>query len=104
MLPALLYELLPYLYLAVGAVGFALFDSSLIIIASVLIIFAGFMVIWMRINYRHSVNNETAVNVKIEKRCNQDRRQNNFAIFPLVDALGNLIEENRRSGDRRQMS
>ena len=104
MLPALLYELLPYLYLAVGAVGCAFFDSSLIIIASVLIIFAGFMVIWMRINHRHNVINEKAVNVKIDKRSNQDRRQSHFAVFPLVDALGNLVVENRRSGDRRQMN
>ena len=103
MLPAVLYELLPYIYLAVGAIGYAFFESSLILIASSLMIFAGFMVIWMRIDFRHNVAKQGAVNVRLEKRSSQDRRKSHVAVFPLVDALGELIEENRRAGERRQL-
>ena len=52
MLPLSLYELLPYIYLAVGALGCVLFDSELILLASVLIILAGFIILWMRIDFR----------------------------------------------------
>ena len=102
MFPAFLYELLPYIYLTVGAVGYAVFESSLILMASALIILAGFIVLWMRIDYRRKSRNGGVVNIHFDNRSNSDRRKNHFAVFPLVDGLGNLIEENRRSGERRQ--
>lgn len=103
MFPTLLYELLPYFYLAVGAVGFALFESNLILFASVLLMLAGFIILWMRIDFRRNAVMKSETNISIDKRSNQDRRQNHFAIFPLVDTLGQLVEENRRIGERRQV-
>jgi len=104
MLPLSLYELLPYIYLGVGAVGCALFDSELILIASVLIILAGFIVLWMRIDYRRNVIEPVFTDVRFDKREGDDRRQIVTTVFPLVDASGTVVTANRRVGERRALA
>ena len=104
MLPLSLYELLPYIYLGVGAIGCALFESELILIASVLIMLAGFIVLWMRIDYRRNDIASAATNVHFDKREGTDRRQKDAAAFPLVDDSGVVVAENRRIGERRSLA
>ena len=104
MLPTALYELLPYIYLGVGAVGCAISDSELILIASALIILAGFIVLWMRIDYRHTAVAPEAINVHFEKREGDDRRQRVSSVFPLVDRTGETVNADRRVGDRRSLA
>lgn len=104
MLPLSLYELLPYIYLGVGAVGCALFDSELITIASVLIILAGFIVLWMRIDYRRNGIEPVVIDVRFDKRARDDRRQKVTTFFPLVDDSGAVVKANRRVGERRALA
>ena len=104
MLPIVLYELLPYIYLGVGAVGCAIFDSELILIASVLIILAGFIVLWMRIDYRRNAIGPAAINVHFEKRAGDDRRQRISSVFPLMDSSGETINADRRGSERRSLA
>ncbi|VAW55529.1 hypothetical protein MNBD_GAMMA05-2103 [hydrothermal vent metagenome] len=54
MLPKMLYELLPYLYLSVGAGGFII-NSAIVFVASVSLIMAGVLVLMMRISYRRGI-------------------------------------------------
>ena len=104
MLPRSLYELLPYIYLGVGAVGCALSDSELILIASMLVIFTGFVVLWMRIDYRRTAFDGASDNIKLLKRSEMDRRQKNSAVFPLLDGSGSMIRADRRVGERRSLA
>ncbi len=55
MLPKILYELLPYLYLSVGAGSGVITTSAIVLIASVLFMGTGIMVIMMRMNYRRKI-------------------------------------------------
>ncbi len=122
MLPRLLYELLPYLYLSIGLSTGLIFDSSVIFVAATLLISTGIMVLFMRFNYRRNIRrmltdrqlrfeldgqHQDGVNI-IElhgsgfvKRSSKDRRQKTASEFPLVDSLGNLVMGDRRVGDRR---
>ena len=104
MLPLSLYELLPYIYLGVGAIGCALFDSELILIASVLIILAGFIILWMRIDYRRTAFDSVADNIHFVERSRIDRRQNAATVFPLVDNSGETVRTDRRVGERRSLA
>ena len=104
MLPRLLYELLPYLYLGVGAIGCAIFDSELVIISSVLVILAGLIVLWMRIDYRRTVFEIVKNDLRVVKRSSQDRRQVESTEFPIVDSSGVVVNANRRFGERRSLA
>ena len=55
MLPKMLYELLPYIYLSVGVGGGVSINSAIVIVASVLFLTAGIVVIYMRYQYRQSI-------------------------------------------------
>ena len=55
MLPKVLYELLPYLYLSIGAGSGMVINSTLVLIGSFLLIAAGLLVISMRITYRRRI-------------------------------------------------
>jgi len=55
MLPKMLYELLPYAYLSVGAGSGVVATSALVLVASVLFIATGIIVLAMRISYRHKI-------------------------------------------------
>lgn len=101
MLPFSLYEMLPYIYLGVGGLGCAIFDSELILIASVLIILAGFIILWMRLDFRRNVLETVTGEVNFVERSSVDRRQNSPAAFPLVDSSGMLVKVDRRVGERR---
>jgi hypothetical protein len=50
----MLYELLPYLYLSIGAGGFVV-NSAIVFVASISLITAGALVLVMRINYRRNI-------------------------------------------------
>lgn len=115
MLPRSLYELLPYLYLVVGAVTGLLIKSSLILIASLLLIAAGVLTIVMRHTYREEIR-EAEKNIelddkdmrtfettgyRVDKRSGLDRRKRIVARFPFVDSVGQVITYDRRVYDRR---
>lgn len=55
MLPKVLYELLPFIYLSVGIGGGVIINSTTVFIASVLLMAAGILVLIMRINYRREL-------------------------------------------------
>ena len=55
MLPKVLYELLPYLYLSIGAGSGMVINSTIVLIGSFLLIAAGLLVISMRITYRRRI-------------------------------------------------
>ena len=55
MLPKMLYELLPYLYLSVGAYGGFVFNSAIVIVGSFLLIATAILIISMRITYRRKI-------------------------------------------------
>jgi hypothetical protein len=55
MLPKTLYELLPYLYLSVGAGSGIAVNSTIVLIGSFLLIAAGLLVITMRVTYRRKI-------------------------------------------------
>lgn len=54
MLPKMLYELLPYIYLSVGVGGVSV-SSALIIVGSVILMSTGVLVLFMRYSYRQSI-------------------------------------------------
>jgi len=54
MLPRMLYELLPYLYLSAGAGGFVI-NSAIVFVASISLIMTGALVLMMRISYRRDI-------------------------------------------------
>ena len=101
MLPRSLYELLPFIYLAVGAIGSAVFDSELTLFASLLMILAGFIVLWMRVDYRRSVYDVVNETVYLVERSDSDRREQASPIFPFLDESGAVVIGNRRLGERR---
>jgi hypothetical protein len=55
MLPKVIYELLPFIYLSVGIGGGVIINSTTVFIASVLLMAAGILVLLMRINYRREL-------------------------------------------------
>ncbi len=55
MLPKMLYELLPYLYLSAGAYGGIVINSAIVIVGSFLLIATGILIISMRITYRRKI-------------------------------------------------
>jgi len=54
MLPKMLYELLPYLYLSAGLGGFII-NSAIVFVASISLMMTGILVLIMRINYRRGI-------------------------------------------------
>ena len=55
MLPKILYELLPYMYLSIGAGSGIVATSAIVLVASVLFIATGIIVLAMRISYRRKI-------------------------------------------------
>ncbi len=55
MLPKLLYELLPFLYLSVGVGSGVAINSTIVFIASVLLMVTGIAVLSMRVTYRREI-------------------------------------------------
>lgn len=55
MFPKVIYELLPYLYLSLGAGSGMVVNSTIVFIGSFLLISAGLLVISMRITYRRRI-------------------------------------------------
>lgn len=55
MFPKILYELLPFIYLSVGVGSGVVINSTIVIVASILLIFTGILVLSMRIRYRRSI-------------------------------------------------
>jgi len=62
MLPKILYELLPFLYLSIGMGSGVVINSTLILIASAVLIAAGIMIITMRVSYRRELRRIKTVN------------------------------------------
>jgi hypothetical protein len=110
MLPRILYELLPYLYILTGIVSAALIDSTIVLISSMLLIITGVFVLLMRRSFRKSLNQryekrrvayETAVHDGIEKRSGIDRRRRKVTDWPVQDNAGEKIFSDRRVAERR---
>ena len=101
MLPRSLYELLPFIYLALGAIGSAVFDSELTLIASLLMMLVGFIVLWMRVDYRRSIYDVANEAVYLVERSDDDRREQASSIFPMSDDSGAVVIGNRRLAERR---
>lgn len=101
MLPRSLYELLPYIYLVIGTISGLLIDSNLILIASLLLIFAGILSIVTRYAYRRAHMQPDKIQF-VEKRKLNDRRKRTVANFPCIDDFGNLIVADRRHQKRRR--
>jgi hypothetical protein len=110
MLPRILYELLPYLYILTGIVSAALIDSTIVLISSMLLIITGVFVLLMRRSFRKSLSQryeqrrvayETAVHDGIEKRSGVDRRHRKDEEWPAMDNAGEKIFSDRRTADRR---
>ena len=55
MLPKILYELLPFIYLAVGLTGSVMRGSALIFVGSVLLVTTGVIILIMRFNHRREI-------------------------------------------------
>ena len=55
MLPKLFYELLPYMYLSIGAGSGFVTTSAIFLVASLLFIATGIIVIAMRFSYRRKI-------------------------------------------------
>ncbi len=55
MLPRMIYELLPFMYLSVGIGGGMAINSMIVFIASVLLMTTGILVLTMRISYRREI-------------------------------------------------
>lgn len=55
MLPKVLYELLPYFYLSVGAGSGMVINSTIVFVGSFLLVTAGLLVIGMRVTYRRKI-------------------------------------------------
>lgn len=51
----MIYELLPFLYLSVGVSGGVIINSTIVFIASVLLMATGILVITMRITHRREI-------------------------------------------------
>lgn len=64
MLPKLLYELLPFLYLSVGVGSGVVVNSAMVFIASALLVVAGIVVLSMRITYRREMRRLRKINSK----------------------------------------
>lgn len=110
MLPRRLYESLPYLYITIAIVSVLLISSRLVIISSLLMIMAGVIVLLMRFSSRRGPLRQRmqaeAGHIGINsggrvQRSEQDRRTRLALRFPLIDSAGNIIECDRRLGDRR---
>ncbi len=55
MLPKVLYEMLPFIYLSLGIGGGVAINSIIVFIGSVLLMAAGILVLSMRISYRREI-------------------------------------------------
>ena len=55
MLPKILYELLPFIYLSLGVGSGVVINSSIVIVASIILIATGILVLSMRIKYRREI-------------------------------------------------
>lgn len=109
MLPRVIYQLLPYIYIALGVVCMLIVESRLIFFSSSLLIAAGVLVLWMRqknsVEPAQSSKDSEALKAEEiellydevvsmpdhERRIGDDRR------FPLVDDNGVMIPFERRS-------
>jgi len=119
MLHRSIYEGLPYLYLVVGIVCALLISSTLITIASLLLILAGMAVLLMRFRFRSEQQRlrsevanelhfaadhyEDLVRANRERRLRSlsDRRKQNTTDFPVQDTRGGEVSFDRRNGERR---
>lgn len=117
MLPRSLYEALPYIYLVVGVLSGWMIQSSLIFIASLLLIAAGLISLYMRWRYRvdcveapadsgsadRTMPQARNAMSAADKRSGDDRRKRQTSRFPLTDYAGRLIAQERRRRERRNL-
>ena len=61
MLPKVIYELLPYLYLSIGLGSGVTISSTLVFIASFLLMATGILILVMRITYRREMRRKKYV-------------------------------------------
>lgn len=64
MLPKLLYELLPFLYLSVGMGSGVVIDSTIVFIASAVLMMTGIIVLSMRVTYRREIRRLRSIGSK----------------------------------------
>jgi len=106
MLPRLLYELLPYLYLSIGFFSGLVFDSDVIFVAATLLISSGIAVLFMRYHYRK--NNIQAMLAATKLATNNMNSSMNDEFFAQESVNQQLFSRpvtehvNRTIKDRRQ--
>ena len=61
MFPKILYELLPYMYLSIGAGSGVVSTSATVLVASILFMVTGAIVIAMRISYRRKIRSRRRI-------------------------------------------
>jgi hypothetical protein len=112
MLPNPLYQLLPYLYIVTGALLALVIESDIVLLSTLLLMVAGFLVLWMRHRpladsssgtVHPPVREHTTRNWNDIFQAEQERRLIGITrTFPLIDNQGNLIPFDRRVGERRK--
>ncbi len=55
MLPKLIYEMLPYLYLSMAIVGSVMMHSTIVYMAALIFMMTGLLVLTMRFTYRREI-------------------------------------------------
>jgi len=63
--PRLLYELLPFMYMGVGAVVMYLFQNTMAVFSGLLLIAAGFLVGWTRRRYRQAARQNSVISAAL---------------------------------------
>ena len=110
MLPRLLYELLPFIYIATGILCAVMIDSTIVLISSMLLIVTGVFVIMMRRSFRRARHRRhaqyqaacnTEVTGPLEKRSGIERRRREVTEWPALNGKGEKISADRRFGERR---
>ncbi len=110
MLPRLLYELLPFIYIVTGILCAVLIDSTIVLISSLLLVVTGVFVIMMRRNFRRAAHRrheqykaacDPGPAGSGEKRSGTERRRRHVAQWPVLDNSGEKVTADRRSGERR---
>ena len=110
MLPRLLYELLPFIYITAGILCAVLIDSTIVLISSMLLVITGVFVLGMRRSFRKAQHRRyeqyqavcgAGFAAPVEKRLGIERRRREVARWPARDDQGEKIASDRRTGERR---
>lgn len=106
MLPDTIYRMLPYIYIVVGVLCAMLVESELVYVSSVVLVFTGLLVLWMRYaggahyeQEKHASGPSLVAEFDLRPRIKKERRQTDIQReFPLINNKGEIIALDRRLG------